>query len=39
VALERAGGTLLGCIIGIALSYLMHITLIQSKRAIYRIKR
>jgi uncharacterized membrane protein YccC len=39
VALERAGGTLLGCIIGIGLSYLMHITLIQSKRAIYRIKK
>lgn len=39
IALERAGGVMLGCIIGVIITYLFHIARLHSSRAVQRIRR
>jgi len=38
VALERAGGTILGCVIGVLITYIFHIVILRSKRTIHKVK-
>lgn len=36
IALERAAGVVSGCVIGVVITYLFHITILKSKRTIHR---
>lgn len=39
IALERAGGVMLGCIIGVVITYSFHIARIHSSKTYHRIRR